>query len=147
MVVTARAPTSIASIMQEATGAPSSQTVQAEQAPRSQPILVPVRSSGPRSTSARVVRGWTCRWWCLPLTVSVSGAAPGPAIGGGSAAAAGCASGRRAAPPTATLAPVRKERRETRGVMAGDVRLGSDMNISHVDRRLASRSVCRAGDV
>ena len=36
IVVTARSPTSIASIMQEQTGAPSSQTVQAEQAPRLQ---------------------------------------------------------------------------------------------------------------
>ena len=55
IVVTLRAPTSMANIMQEQTGAPSSQTVQAEQAPRLQAIFVPVRPSGPRSTSASVI--------------------------------------------------------------------------------------------
>lgn len=45
MVVIFRAPTSRASTMQEQTGAPSSQTVQAEHAPRSQAILVPVSSN------------------------------------------------------------------------------------------------------
>ena len=44
IVVTPRAPTSIASIMQAQTGTPSSQTVQAEQAPRLQAILVPSQS-------------------------------------------------------------------------------------------------------
>ena len=42
-------------------GAPSSQTVQAEQAPRLQAILVPVSPSGPRNASASVMRGSTRR--------------------------------------------------------------------------------------
>ena len=59
IVVTARGPTSTASIMQEQTGVPSSQTVQAEHAPRLQPIFVPVSPSGPRRTSASVARDST----------------------------------------------------------------------------------------
>ena len=55
-MVTARGPTSTAKVMHEQTGIPSSQTVQAEHAPRLQAILVPVRPSGPRKTSASVAR-------------------------------------------------------------------------------------------
>ena len=68
--------------MQEATGVPSSHTVQAEQAPRSQPILVPVRSSGPRNTSASVALGSTLTSRVTPFTVNVIETAPGPAIAG-----------------------------------------------------------------
>jgi hypothetical protein len=43
--------------MQAQTVTPSSHTVQAEQAPRSHAILVPVSPKGPRRASASVVRG------------------------------------------------------------------------------------------
>jgi hypothetical protein len=57
-----RAPTSRARIMHEQTGEPSSQTVQAEQAPRWQ-----ARPNEPRNASARVVRGSTCSLRAAPV--------------------------------------------------------------------------------
>ena len=54
MVVMSRPAASTARMVQEQTGSPSSQTVQAEHAPRLQPILVPVNPSGPRRASTRV---------------------------------------------------------------------------------------------
>ena len=78
MVVIALSPTSMARIEHDATGAPSSSTVQAEQEPRSQPIFVPVKSSGPRNTSANVARGSTATVRVAPLTRSVIGVASGP---------------------------------------------------------------------
>src|SRR5208337_1214093 len=64
----ARGPTSTANIMQEQTGVPSSQTVQAEHAPRLQAIFVPVRPSGPRKTSASVARDSTFIVRSTPFT-------------------------------------------------------------------------------
>src|SRR4030095_10049262 len=58
--------------MQLATTSPSSQTVHAEQAPRSQPIFVPVSPSSSRSTSTSVVAASTCTVQRRPLTVSDS---------------------------------------------------------------------------
>jgi len=124
IVVTARGPSSTAGSMHDATGAPSSQTVQAEQAPRSQPILVPVRSSGPRSTSASVTRGSTFTARATPLTVKVSDTTPGPTIAGSSAATALRASPSSAMLPAATPAPPRNDRRDT-----ADAGQGSDMSM------------------
>ena len=67
-MVTARGPTSTANVMQEQTGVPSSQTVQAEHAPRLHAIFVPVRPSGPRKTSASVARDSTFTWRSTPFT-------------------------------------------------------------------------------
>ena len=57
---------------------PSTNTVHAPQAPRSQAILVPVRPSGPRNTSARVARGSTRSVRATPLTCKVTGTESGP---------------------------------------------------------------------
>src|ERR1019366_7639072 len=77
-LVIVRLPTSIASIIQAAIGFPSSQTVQAEQAPRSQPTLVPVKSSESRNASANVVFGSMNSECDTLFTSSVSGTGPGP---------------------------------------------------------------------
>jgi hypothetical protein len=76
IVVTARLPTPIASTMHDATHAPSSHTVQAELAPRSQPLFAPLTSSGPRSTSANVAFGSTRTERTTPLPVSAIGTVP-----------------------------------------------------------------------
>ena len=76
IVVTFRPRASRANVMQLATTSPSSQTVQAEQAPRSQPIFVPVSPSASRSTSTRVVAG-SADAHGRPLTESVNS----PALG------------------------------------------------------------------
>src|SRR5271157_2057587 len=72
--------------MQEQTGVPSSQTVQAEHAPRLQAIFVPVRPSGPRRTSASVARESTFTGRSAPFTLRtmswtelLEGAAASPA--------------------------------------------------------------------
>src|SRR5918996_6642024 len=64
--------------MQLATTSPSIHTVQAEHAPRSHPILVPVRPSSYRSTSAKVVAGSTRTTTVPPFTDNDRGAGPGP---------------------------------------------------------------------
>ncbi len=78
IVVTSRPRTSIASIMHEQIGFPSIQTVQAQHAPVLQAILVPVRSSGPRSTSASVMRGGICSVREDPFIFSVRNKDSGP---------------------------------------------------------------------
>ena len=98
-------------VMQEATGAPSSQTVQAEQAPRSQPILVPVSSSASRKASARVVLGSTESAQGVPLTLRVMGTASGPTVS--SSAACATPSGRVSS-KTVVAAPTPEPRRNER---------------------------------
>src|SRR5215211_2935283 len=92
MVVTCLPRTSNANVIQLATTSPSTHTVQAEQAPRSQPILVPVRPRLSRKTSANIVPGSTRTGSVRPLTDKESATAPGPSTCGGlmrSPAAAG----------------------------------------------------------
>src|SRR6185312_10357667 len=60
-VVTARVPTSSASVMHEQTGMPSRCTVQALHEPRSHTTLVPVMPRSKRSASASVVPGITLK--------------------------------------------------------------------------------------
>lgn len=61
-----------ASVRQLRTRRPSTCTVQAPQAPWSQPFFVPVRSSRSRSTSSRLSRGSTSRVYSRSLTVRCS---------------------------------------------------------------------------
>src|SRR4051812_17369366 len=71
----------IASVRQELIRCPSTSTVQAPQAPRSQPFFVPVRASRSRSASSKVVRGSTNTVCACPLTRSVTGTSSGPTLG------------------------------------------------------------------
>ena len=92
------------------TGAPSSQTVQAEHAPRSHPILMPVRPRVPRNASASVARGSTRGDRAIPLTSSMMGIVSAAAV----AELASCAialslSVARATPMMAACAAVRVE--------------------------------------
>jgi len=65
--VTERPATSMANVMQDTTGTPSSRTVHAEHAPQLHAIWVPVRPSGPRNASASVVHGGTATVRLAPL--------------------------------------------------------------------------------
>jgi hypothetical protein len=64
--------------MQLLAGSLSSQTVHAEQAPRSQPIFVPVRPRSLRRTSTSVVAGSSRTEMFRPFTDRLTGTAPGP---------------------------------------------------------------------
>src|ERR1017187_8688239 len=116
MVTTLRSPTSAASIMHEATGTRSTQTVQAEHAPRSQPIFVPVRSSGPRKTSASVACPEIATDRCTPFTLRaiVEGAECVPApVAPAAATLAGAHNpvSNTATPVIAAPVPLRNSRR------------------------------------
>src|SRR5450830_973359 len=125
MVVTDRSPTSIARTIQEAIGVPSSHTVHAEQAPRSQPIFVPVKSSGPRNASASVMCGGTAMVRTAPLIRSGSGTASGPIIAASAFFSARAVDAARLVwsmtPPAVAPAPVRNDRRETSSSLRGAV--------------------------
>ncbi len=116
-----RSPTSTASIMQEQTGNPSSQTVQAEQAPRSHPILVPVRPSGSRSASAKVIRGSISNLCESPLTSRSIATACDPTDWGslpcGSTVLIDDAAFIIVAPAVVSAEPRRNERRESLACM------------------------------
>src|SRR5207237_7210972 len=85
--------------------------VHATHAPRSQPILVPVRPRSSRSALASVVRGSTATRCRSPLTVSSICTAPGPSLLACPAAAdASIASPSSAAAPVSTPAPLTKPR-------------------------------------
>ncbi len=87
MVVMSRPPASTARMVQEQTGSPWSQTVQAEQAPRLQPIFVPVNPSGPakglgegraRLDLERTIRAVHPGARCRASTPSMDALAPRP---------------------------------------------------------------------
>ena len=111
MVVTGCPTASSAKTLQEGTGWFPSITVHAPHAPRSQPILVPVRPRSSRSALASVVRGSTATRCRSPLTVSSICTAPGPSLLACPAAAdASIASPSSAAAPVSTPAPLTKPR-------------------------------------
>ncbi len=109
-----RAPTSIASIMQEQTGAPSSQTVQAEHAPRLHAILVPVSPSGPRSASASVIWFGARNARSAPFTLSAIISGPDVSTAGAEEIAAAGIAFVAAAPTLASADPRNNALRETR---------------------------------
>jgi len=103
------------SIMQAQTGKPSSQTVQAEQAPRLHAILVPVRPKGPRSASASVMLGSARSVRVAPLTSNVIGTASGPTPADPTFSACDPATSvslSMVAPAVVRAEPRRKERRD-----------------------------------
>ena len=66
----------IANVKHDSTRLPSTWTVQAPQAPRSQPFFVPVKSKRSRRASSNVTRGSTFNLLGLPLTVKVISVRP-----------------------------------------------------------------------
>jgi len=117
MVVTFWLPTSTASSMHEQTGFASSHTVHAEQAPRSQPIFVPVKPSGPRRASANVMRGSTVSLCTSPLTCRSITTSPGPTDCGTSRSLGAAANEGVAlimvAPAVVRAEPSKNERRDS----------------------------------
>jgi hypothetical protein len=112
MVVTFRPRASKASVMQLAATSPSSHTVQA---PRSQPIFVPVMPRWLRSTSASVVAGSTWTVTVRPLMERDSADGSGPTAAGEAVAAASATDWVRVALSAEAPAPVKKARRLSLG--------------------------------
>ena len=111
IVVTGLPTASSARTVQEGTGWSPSITVHAPQAPRSQPVLVPVSPRPSRSASTSVVRGSTLRRCGSPLTFSSMSTAPGPNRFASPFAAVSIASPSSAAHPVSTPAPLTNPRR------------------------------------
>src|SRR5262245_62030474 len=104
IVVISRPATMTASVRQALWRRPSTSTVQAPQAPMSQPFLVPVRSRRSRRRSSRVVRGSTVSTWDAPLMRNVRLWSDGPI---GPAAGTGCATAAVSDPMAASIPPAR----------------------------------------
>ena len=134
--------------MQEQTGMPLSQTVQAEQAPRLHPIFVPVRPSGPRRASANVMRGSTSNLCVLPLTARLIATACGPtgcaSVSRGSATVMDDAVFIMVAPAVERAEPRRNDRRESLARMTNRIlALGSVATVIYVK---PSRLRCKHRD-